>query len=455
MPCLARLLPHAIAIAAVVSLAAPLAVEPAQAQPAGVAPVQPEILRTLSPKRQRIVDYFEKLRGRYEIVATTRTPSGQVIDWIKPESQVAGGRLSVPPPFSGQDALRPNPASKQNPDLFKDMPAELRKQIRAERGARTELQTSPRAIGPVGTVPIVRFDVRAYLDAVRDDGQLPDDPKDLISKVPPPDPASNDRYYAVWHRYGDVFGTTGRINIWNVAGPVSNETSIGQVAVIRGTPMQAIEAGKIETQGFSPSRRPVFFTYYRTSGSASGDWVGGYNTLVAGWVQVSRSVAPGMSLVPWESRTGGNQYSLDVQVRLWQGNWWVWAAGEWAGYYPYCKGGGAQPCTEGTLFSTAGIRDKADRLDWYGEVFDSSAPAATTTDMGSGAFANQGWGRAAYFRNLTYFWAPNTHWWWEEGSINTTDAACYSAQGPHYSSDPNYRNWFYYGGPGDEAAGCD
>jgi hypothetical protein len=283
---------------------------------------------------------------------------------------------------------------------------------------------------------------------------LPKDPIEILSKVPPPAPASNDRYYAVWQRFGDVFGSIGRINIWNTTGPVGGETSIAQVAVIRGTPMQAIEAGKIEHSAFAPSKRPVFFTYFRTNGAASGDWVAGYNALVDGWIQVSSSVAPGMSLVPWESRTDGSQFSLDVEVRLWEGNWWVKAAGEWAGYYPFCKGADSRPCAQGTLFSAAGIRDKADRLDWYGEIFDESAPAATSTDMGSGAFANQRWGKAAYFRNLLFTWAPTKAWWWNAGSISTTDSACYSADGPYYSSDPNWRNWFYYGGPGKEAAGC-
>ena len=42
------------------------------------------------------------------------------------------------------------------------------------------------------------------------------------------------------------------------------------------------EAGKVETAGFSPSKRPVFFTYYRTSGSASGDWV---TAIEEGWIE--------------------------------------------------------------------------------------------------------------------------------------------------------------------------
>ena len=141
-------------------------------------------------------------------------------------------------------------------------------------------------------------------------------------------------------------------------------------------------------------------------------------------------------------------------MRLHQGNWWVWVAGEWAGYYPNCIGGGVAPCARGTLFSENGIRDQASRLDWFGEVFDSSAPASTSTDMGSGEFAVNDWQHAAYFRNLTFFWQPATYWWWDSGSVSVTDATCYSANGPFYSSDPSWHNWYFYGGAGKEASDC-
>jgi hypothetical protein len=317
--------------------------------------------------------------------------------------------------------------------------------------AYTEVQTQERARGPAGTVPIVRFNVEAYLDSVV---IPPKDVREVLNKVPPPAPASNDRYYVPWHRFGTFFGTAGRINIWETTGPVGNETSIAQTAVIRGDPMQAIEAGKIELQSLNGNRRPHFFVYYRTNGTAQGDWVAGYNTLVDGWIQVSSSVAPGMSLTPWQSNENGNQYSLDVEVRIHQGNWWVWAAGQWAGYYPVCRGGDAPPCDSANLFSEAGIRNQADRLDWFGEIFDSTAPTATSTDMGSGAFADTWWQHAAYFRNVTFFWQPATYWWWDSGSITPTDANCYSVNGPHFSNDAAWRNWFFYGGPGKEAANC-
>ena len=402
-------------------------------------------------RRQNIVDFFAERAARFTVVATTKTASGQVIDWIKPQAQVPDGKLATRPPGRAADIRKPE-LTFDSAYLDTPLPKALRELNREEKSALTELQRDESARGPKGTVPIIRFDVDAYLKSHTK--FLPENPMEVLSKTPPPAPASNNRYYAVWQRFGDVFGSIGRINIWNVSGPVGGETSIAQVAVIRGSPMQAIEAGKIEASGFAPSKRPTFFTYFRTNGSASGDWIAGYNALVDGWIQVSSTVAPGMSLVPWESSTDGPQYSLDVEVRLWQGNWWVRAAGEWAGYYPNCKGGDSPPCAQGTLFSAAGIRDKASRLDWYGEVFDESAPAATSTDMGSGAFANQRWRKAAYFRNLLYTWSPTQAWWWGSGSISTTDSMCYSGDGPYYSSDPNWRNWYYYGGPGKEATGC-
>ena len=394
-------------------------------------------------RSERIRAYFAEKAKRSDVVATTRTPSGQTLDWIRPESQVEGGRIAEPP--VQEHARLTAPEGPVNPFLASTI--ELRQ---VDRSAQTEVQLDERLRGPAGTVPIVRFDVERYL---REVDIPPINPADVLTKIPPPSPASNDRYYAVWQRFGKFFGTAGRINVWDTNGPVGNETSIAQTAVIRGEPMQAIEAGKIELQSLNGDRSPHFFTYYRTNGTASGDWVAGYNTLVDGWIQYSSRVSPGMSISAWNSRTGGDQFSLDVEVRLHEGNWWVWVAGEWAGYYPHCIGGGAAPCSRGTLFSSNGIRDEASRLDWFGEIFDSTAPKATATDMGSGEFAG-GWQHAAYFRNLTYFWQPATYWWWDSGSVSVTDATCYNANGPFYSSDANWHNWYFYGGPGKDATAC-
>ena len=392
---------------------------------------------------ERIRTYFTDKLKRRQVVASTMTSSGQKIDWIRPESQVPGGRLATPPE---REPEAKDPGTFKNP-FFSFDPGEKQ----SEGSARTELQLDEKARGPEGTVPIVRFDVEKFMTTVK---IPPKNPSDVLKKLPPPAPESNDRYYTVWQRFGTFYGSAGRINIWDTAGPVNNETSIAQTALIRGEPMQAIEAGKIELESLNGNLGPHFFIFYRTNGGATGDWIGGYNTLVDGWIQYSPRVAPGMALTSWKSSSGGNQYSLDLEVRLHEGNWWIWVAGEWAGYYPNCVGGGNPPCSRGHLFSDSGIRNQVSRLDWYGEVFDSSAPTPTSTDMGSGEFAINGWQHAAYFRNLTYYWAPTTYWWWDSGSISVTDSNCYTANGPFYSSDASWHNWYFYGGPGKEATGC-
>jgi hypothetical protein len=115
----------------------------------------------------------------------------------------------------------------------------------------------------------------------------------------------------------------------------------------------------------------------------------------------------------------------------------------------------------GTLFSESGLRDQADLIQWYGEVFDSFTPMATRTDMGSGQFASAGFQHAAYFRDMMYI-APEGHRWFDAGSLRVTDPSCYSGDGPTIAlpTDPtpgithDWVNYFFYGGPGADALNC-
>ena len=174
----------------------------------------------LDARRARILRYFEQRRAHYQVVATTRTKTGQLIDWINPESQVSGGIIATPP----TESLARAPKERvDNPYLETELPKALRERAQNEhcRRAETELQLDPSARGPKGTVPIVSFDVERY---VRTAKFLPDDPTKLRPKRPVPAPDSNDRYYAVWRYSGDVFGTLGRINIWDTGGPSAGDT---------------------------------------------------------------------------------------------------------------------------------------------------------------------------------------------------------------------------------------
>ena len=88
--------------------------------------------------------YFENRLARMEIVRTTKTPQGQVIDWIRRESQLRRGeRLAEPPPF----AYNAPAASKERPD----------------RLVQFELEDAKTERGPEGTVPVLRTN----LDGIR------------------------------------------------------------------------------------------------------------------------------------------------------------------------------------------------------------------------------------------------------------------------------------------------
>jgi hypothetical protein len=359
--------------------------------------------------------------------ATTTTPAGTIIDWVDASAQ---GPVAKPPaePPSGESKCQDT------------------------RCATTEVDADPSLEGPPGTVPVVRFDVEKYLSAVP---IPPAQPEQVLRKMPPPSPEANGRYYVGWKHSDSYWGSSGYINLWDGGGPENNyDTDIAQVAVYGGSTVQSVEAGKIESVLLNGDSVPHFFTYFTTVGYASeGNWVGGYNTNVQGWHQVSSTRAPGMVLSPL-STTNGWQYELYLDVRRSEtGDWWVFMNSEWIGYYPYCKQE-LSDCSNGTLFAADGMRDIASNIQWYGEVADGNAPSATTTDMGSGAF---GWyGVAAYFRNMTEFFAPvNYYYFGSDVPFHiVTDPNCYAGSGPYASDQSGWMNYFFYGGPGADSGGC-
>jgi hypothetical protein len=60
------------------------------------AKLQPET----SQVAQQFLKAYEESRHRLRIKETTRTPSGQTIDWVPIESQIPRGKIATPPPTS-------------------------------------------------------------------------------------------------------------------------------------------------------------------------------------------------------------------------------------------------------------------------------------------------------------------------------------------------------------------
>lgn len=129
-------------------------------------------------RRQRIIEFFEARQKRYDIVLTTRTKSGQIIDWIRPGQQVTDGKTATIPPQT----------DKSDSDMVLDSDAQLndsaRNLNRHDLPIHTEIQTDSSAKGPPGTVPIVRFDLENYFK--NNPKFLPVNPEDILTKSQPP-----------------------------------------------------------------------------------------------------------------------------------------------------------------------------------------------------------------------------------------------------------------------------
>lgn len=138
-----------------------------------------------------------------------------------------------------------------------------------------------------------------------------------------------------------------------------------------------------------------------------------------GWVQVSTSKYPGMSV---DTSSRGTYAIANLY-----GNWWVYYNGEWIGYYP------------GSLWNNKW--NKGNTVHYYGEV--ASITSTTSTDMGTGYFASDS--RAALILDEQYL---NNDYWWR--SANTTKWASSPSRYSVYSLSSRSMR---YGGPGNNGVG--
>ncbi|MDB4943466.1 MAG: hypothetical protein JWP97_3000 [Labilithrix sp.] len=396
----------------------------------------------ITARKAAIRDYFAGRVAALPTVATTTTSGGTVVDWVKPKDLWA--TTATPPPALVSASA---PRAGGSPPYVNGA---------VDKPVSNELLLEPKAMGPAGTVPIVRFDVEHYLASV---AIPPARPQDIMVKAAPaPEPDTPDRYYVSWHHFGYFLGSDGFINIWNAGGPREGETNIAQVALASEASgvQETVEAGKIEAPLVNGgSYDAFFFVYFTNNGyTESRNWAGGYNTTVHGWHQVSRTWAPGVRLTP-SSTSGGDQRVLHLEVRQGPGgDWWVGAEGEWVGYYPRCVNERAG-CADGSVFRSSGLAEGAGHVTWYGEVFDSLAPAPTDTPMGSADLGAAGFRRAAYFRSMAYTSDNRTGFFFElTRPIYATDASCYSGAGPAGDGTVPWANYFFYGGPGAGSSAC-
>lgn len=395
--------------------------------------------RARALRLEEVRQYFSDRQRRRDVIHTMRTPLGQQIDWIPIEGQLSAA-LAEPPRERGPSA--PLRTERQPADRSDGA-------LRPLRLLEFELARLDAELGPEGTVPVARRDI----DRITTTRSL----RDLLSKhgramriLPETRPApialpedGTVHKYAYSAQYVDCWGAEGNISAWDPYVQHPDEFSLGQCALARGegSSKQTIESGHQEYRDLYGDWLPHLFVFFTTNGYTSqGDDKGGYNQDVDGWVQYSRRIFPEALSSPL-SAFGGNQYVLSLKWQLWEGNWWLRVNGEWIGYYP------------ATLFSRTGLRERAGKTSWYGEIVDSGAHAGTTqTDMGNGHWPYEGWQRCAFMSNILYQsneaggmsrYDPGTPW---ESHPN-----CYGIEG-HFDNTGSWGPYFWWGGSGKNSA---
>ncbi|RLN22968.1 uncharacterized protein C2845_PM07G11170 [Panicum miliaceum] len=298
-------------------------------------------------------------------------------------------------------------------------------------GAGAQLWAASGESCPEGSVPIRRTTEADVLRAssVRRFGRAP------AARVRR-DSVAGGHEHAVGYVAGDeYYGAKASINVWAPKVSTASEFSLSQIWVIAGSfgnDLNTIEAGWQVSPQLYGDNSPRFFTYWTTDAYQT---TGCYNLLCSGFIQTNSRIAMGAAISPTSAYNAGQ---FDISLLVWKdpnhGNWWLeFGSGELVGYWP------------SLLFSH--LASHASMVQFGGEVVNTRASGShTATQMGSGHFAGEGFGRASYFRNLEVVDWDNSLVPLAAGFHVTADHPnCYDIQG---GVNAVWGNYFYYGGPG-------
>ncbi|KAJ0258515.1 hypothetical protein HA466_0072910 [Hirschfeldia incana] len=248
-------------------------------------------------------------------------------------------------------------------------------------------------------------------------------------------PQNGHQHAIMYVEDGVFYGAKAKINVWNPDVEMPNEFSLAQIWVLGGnfnSDLNSIEAGWQVSPQLYGDNHTRLFTYW-TSDAYQG--TGCYNLLCSGFVQINREIAMGGSISPLSSY-GNSQY--DITILIWkdpkEGHWWLQFGEKYIiGYWP------------ASLFSY--LSESASMIEWGGEVVNSQSEAGqhTTTQMGSGRFAEEGWGKASYFKNVQVVDGSNKLRNPENLQVFTDQENCYNVKSGNGGS---WGSHFYYGGPG-------
>ncbi|KAH1075558.1 hypothetical protein J1N35_027886 [Gossypium stocksii] len=370
---------------------------------------------TLNPhkdiqKLRRVQTYLKKINK--PAVKTIQSPDGDVIDCVPSHLQPAFDH----PQLKGQKPLKPAVRPKGH-NLTEAISESF--QLWRDTGESC----------PKGTVPIRRTTEQDILRAssVRRYGRI----RSHVRR----DSTGYGHEHAVVFENGDqYYGAKASLSVWAPRVTNEYEFSLSQIWIISGSfgnDLNTIEAGWQVSPELYGDNYPRFFTYWTSDAYQT---TGCYNLLCSGFVQTNKKVAIGAAISP---RSSYNGRQFDIGLMVWKdpkhGHWWLeFGPGLLVGYWP--------------AFLFSHLRSHANMVQFGGEIVNTrSSGFHTSTQMGSGHFAEEGFRKAAYFRNLqTVDWdnnlvpLTNIH-------LKADRANCYDIrQGRNHV----WGTYFYYGGPG-------
>ncbi|KAL1218359.1 Protein neprosin [Cardamine amara subsp. amara] len=159
-----------------------------------------------------------------------------------------------------------------------------------------------------------------------------------------------------------------------------------------------------------------------------------YNLRCGGFVPIKQEIAIG-GVIPHVSTLDGPQEILPITI--WKdprtGNWWLkFFTHLIVGYW------------HSSLFNH--IQNGATEINWGGEIINwKDGGHRTSTHMGSGRFAEQGWAKASYFNHIEILDESETVKQHLGYVPSVTDANCYNLRS---GIDQTVGTFFYYGGHG-------
>lgn len=400
------------------------------------APLLPEPSRTcgdlaavaLTPPqqaRQDEVDTFLAQRYLDEgwvILETTETCVGDRWDWLDAAS-VPGSEVE-PPPL---------------PEVELPPGVELQ---------QTELDLHPELQGPPDSVPMLRPSFAPYVFGDVEASSVEDYLAKSVQSVPGKPEGQNRLYAGI-----NMAAPSVRVQSFISGYDGKVEKTIMSLLEMAVTCQGSDPNTTLELVGVAVSRdrwnfdrdddKPVLTRLqveFLTAGEATEDEVGGWHGKRTGFKPLKGAkYGPGVALTP-TSTIGGPYLDSLFEIRNIAGTWWILHNHRWLGYYP------------AELFDV--MTSEACEVHWYGEVHDGTPTSWTSTDMGSGRFASEGLGNAAYFRQ-PFYEDPAGMLQWPDGAKEATpnDPLCYTSSGL-LSQGPLFERIMYVGGPGGDSPGC-